>query len=264
MYPDRDFRRLLEDPARPDSWIMNPNFELPSNWFLQAALGYGLKNIIAGNDVRDGAEADKLMSFTRNHMQAYMALIDPNGTIPHDRYNAGRLLGVIQKFREYKANRQAKEKEMSQPWAGKFAEDLPPANYAEQLSHYKTVIDGGLVKMCEEKTEKTSLVDLAPAAQYLALRVVLARYLDEERAERNRAIQDGDQPNLWSARLDAFEVDPQALPDPFKAAFTATFGGEKVQFDPDGVAVEIWEKRVELWMGDGRKIQVPRRDLMGA
>ena len=55
-----------------------------------------------------------------------------------------------------------------------------------------------------------------------------------------------------------------AANEAFKAAFTATFGGEKVQFDPDGVAVEIWEKRVELWMGDGRKIQVPRRDLMGA
>ena len=113
-------------------------------------------------------------------------------------------------------------------------------------------------------TTKIGLVTLAPARQRLALRVVLARYLDEERAERNRAIEDGDQPNLWSARLDAFEVDPKALPDPFKAEFTATFGGEKVQFDPDGVAVEIWADRVELWMGDGRKIQVLRRDLMGA
>ena len=114
-------------------------------------------------------------------------------------------------------------------------------------------------------TTKISLVTLAPTRQRLALRVVLARYLDEERAERNRAIEDGDQPNLWSARLDAFEVDPKALPDPFKAAFTAMFGGEKVQFDPDGVAVEIWPPdRVELWMGDGRKIQVLWRDLMGA
>ena len=68
------------------------------------------------------------------------------GTSKEARY-ANRLLGVIQKFREYKANRQARMQETSQPWAGKFAADLPPANFAEQLSHYKTVIDGGLVKM---------------------------------------------------------------------------------------------------------------------
>ena len=105
-------------------------------------------------------------------------------------------------------------------------------------------------------TKKISLVTLAPTRQRLALRVVLARYIDEERAERNRAIEDGDQPNLWSARLDAFEVDPKALPDPFKAAFTAMFGDEKVQFDPDGVACEIWADRVDLWMGDGRAIRV--------
>ena len=113
-------------------------------------------------------------------------------------------------------------------------------------------------------TTKISLVTLAPARQRLALRVVLARYIDEERAERNRAIEDGDQPNLWSARLDAFEVDPKALPDPFKAAFTAMFGDEKVQFGPDGVACEIWADRVELWMGDGRAIRVPRHELMGS
>ena len=242
--PDTDLRlrRLLTRPgANPDEWIMNPQFEYLSNVFLGAAVGYGLKNIISRDPIGDAAEAENLESFTRsNHMQTYMAVIDPNGTMDNIRFNAGRLLGVIQKFHQHKASRQAMAIQTSQPWAGKFAKDLPPANYAGQLSHYKTVIDGGLVKMCEEKTTKTSLVTLAPAAQYLALRVVLARYLDEERAERNRAIRDGDQPNLWSARLDAFEVDPNALPDPFKAAFTAEFGGEKVQFDPDGVAVEIW------------------------
>ena len=51
---------------------------------------------------------------------------------------------------------------------------------------------------------------------------------------------------------------------PFKAAFTAMFGDEKVQFDPDGVACEIWADRVELWMGDGRAIRVPRHELMGS
>ena len=147
MKIDRDIRRLHEDPARPNLWIMNPEFELRSNVFRQDALDYGLENVITGDPVGDGAEADKLRWFAEAKMPAYMAIVDPNGTIPCTTFNAGRLLGVIQKFCEYKANRQAKEKETSQPWAGKFAADLPPANFAEQLSHYKTVIDGGLVKM---------------------------------------------------------------------------------------------------------------------
>ena len=40
---DRHFRRLLEDPARPNLWIMNPEFELRSNVFRQDALDYGLE-----------------------------------------------------------------------------------------------------------------------------------------------------------------------------------------------------------------------------
>ena len=146
--PDTDllFRRLLTRPgAIPKEWIMNPQFEELSNVFLRrAAVEYGLTKVISGEPDGDAAEADNLESFKRsNHMQAYMAVIDPNGTMDNIRFNAHRLLGVIQKFHQHKASRQAMAIQTSQPWAGKFAKDLPAANYAGQLSHYKTVIDGG-------------------------------------------------------------------------------------------------------------------------
>ena len=41
-------------------------------------------------------------------------------------------------------------------------------------------------------------------------------------------------------------------------------GAPRMSIPAPAVAVEIWADRVELWMGDGRKIQVLRRDLMGA
>ena len=130
---DRDIRRLLEDPARPSLWIMNPEFELRSNVFRQDALDYGLENVITGDPVGDGAEADKLRSFAEAKMPAYMAIVDPNGTIPCTAFNAGRLLGVIQKFLQHKANMKAKEEAEAMPW---LAENLPPADYG--ISHYTT------------------------------------------------------------------------------------------------------------------------------
>ena len=83
-YPDRSvFRAKLAEKGDPQ--MMDPKYKDVSADFLRRANeDYGLQRVAIGDPVGNGAEAINLARFAKEHMLAYLAVIDPDETIPRD------------------------------------------------------------------------------------------------------------------------------------------------------------------------------------
>ena len=120
-YVDRSvFRAKLAEKGDPQ--MMDPKYKDVSVDFLRRANeDYGLHRVAIGDPVGNGAEAINLKRFAKEHMPAYLAVIDPDETIPRatDRvmtFEAGVLLGVIQTFFEHEMKMKLKNEAAAQPW----------------------------------------------------------------------------------------------------------------------------------------------------
>ena len=120
-YPDRSvFRAKLAEKGDPQ--MMDPKYKDVSAAFLRRANeDYGLHRVAIGDPVGNGAEAINLKRFAKEHMLAYLAVIDPDETIPRDTrrvmtFEAGVLLGVIQTFFEHEMKMKLKNEAAAQPW----------------------------------------------------------------------------------------------------------------------------------------------------
>ena len=102
--------------------MMDPKYKDVSVDFLRRANeDYGLHRVAIGDPVGNGAEAINLKRFAKEHMLAYLAVIDPDETIPRDTrrvmtFEAGMLLGVIQTFFEHEMKMKLKKEAAAQPW----------------------------------------------------------------------------------------------------------------------------------------------------
>ena len=83
-YVDRSvFRAKLAEKGDPQ--MMDPKYKTASADFLRRAKeDYGLQRVAIGDPVGNGAEAINLKRFAKEHMLAYLAVIDPDETIPRD------------------------------------------------------------------------------------------------------------------------------------------------------------------------------------
>ena len=120
-YVDRSvFRAKLAEKGDPQ--MMDPKYKDVSVDFLRRANeDYGLHRVAIGDPVGNGAEAINLKRFAKEHMLAYLAVIDPDETIPRDTdrvmtFEAGVLLGVIQTFFEHEMKMKLKNEAAAQPW----------------------------------------------------------------------------------------------------------------------------------------------------
>ena len=120
-YPDRSiFRAKLAQKGDPQ--MMDEKHKGVSADFLRRAQEkYGLHRVAIGDPIGNGAEAINLTRFAKEHMLAYLAVIDPDETIPRDTdrvmtFEAGVLLGVIQTFFEHEMKMKLKNEAAAQPW----------------------------------------------------------------------------------------------------------------------------------------------------